>query len=93
MDTIMQYTAGLLTAAATFGFAVTYLLGIWASVRFGAKTVLPSIILAVAAALVRAQVEPLSVVAIISMCGLHVAAGVWLGLLLNRRKPNASGNS
>ncbi len=92
MDTIMQYTAGLLTAVATFGFAVTYLLGIWASVRFGAKAILPSIILAVAVTLLRAQAEPLSVVAIVSMCGLHVAAGVWLGVLLNRRKPTGPAN-
>lgn len=89
----MQYTAGLLTAAATFGFAATYLLGIWASVRFGAKAILPSVILAVAVTLVRAHMEPLSVVAIASMCGLHVAAGVWLGLLLNRRKATTSGKN
>lgn len=89
MDSIMQYTDGLVTMAATFWFAVTFLTGVWASARYGLKTLLPSIVLAVLVMVCRVNVAPLSLVAIASMCGLHVASGVWLGLLLNRRAKSA----
>ena len=87
MDSIMQYTAGLFTAFDTFWFAVTFLAGIWAAARYGKATLLPSIILGVAVSYVRFGLgfAPLSFVAVLCMGGLHVASGVWLGLLFNRK--------
>lgn len=87
MDSIMQYTDGLLTAGATLWFAVTFLAGIFLAGRCGKAALLPSIILGVAVSYVRFGLEltPLGAGAILCMGGLHVAAGVWLGLLFNRR--------
>jgi hypothetical protein len=92
MDSIMQYTDGLLTAGATLWFAATFLLGIWFAAKFGKTALLPSIILGVAVSYVRFgfPAEPLTLLAIGSMGGLHLAAGVWLGLLFNRGKGSKS---
>ena len=82
----MHYTDGLVTAGATLWFAVTVLVGVWAAARFGKVTLLPSILLAVAVSYVRFGLnsDPIGAVAILSMGGLHLAAGVWIGLGMNR---------
>lgn len=87
MDSIMQYTEGLVTAGATLWFAVTFLAGIWIAVRCGKVTLLPSIIGAVAVCYLRfgLKADPVGLVAIASMGGLHLATGIWLGLFMNRR--------
>ncbi len=88
MDSIMQYTAGLATAFDTFWFAVTFLAGIWIAARYGKAALVPSIIVGVAVCYIRfvLNFEPLSTVAALCMGGLHIASGVWLGLLFNRGK-------
>lgn len=86
MDTIMQWTGGLTSAAATLAFAATFLVGVWAAARFGTLTLLPSLVVGAAMFYARAQVPALSLVAISSMAVLHVAAGCVLGLLLKRSK-------
>ena len=88
----MQYTDGLLTALATFWFAATFLGGVYFAARCGSKTVLPSIVLAVVVSFVRFGLgfDPLSCVSILCMGGLHISAGIWLGLAFKPRKAAAS---
>jgi len=87
MDSIMQYTDGLVTAGATLWFAATFLAGIWAAARYGKAALLPSIVLGVAVSYLRfgPGLEPLSLAAILSMGGLHLASGVWVGLPFLRK--------
>ncbi|MDZ4837363.1 MAG: hypothetical protein SGJ27_26555 [Candidatus Melainabacteria bacterium] len=86
MDTIMHYTVGLSTAGATIWFALTFLVGIWAAARCGKHTLVPSILIAVVVCYVRfgLQADPIGLTAILCMGGLHLASGVWVGLLMNR---------
>ncbi|MDZ4835594.1 MAG: hypothetical protein SGJ27_17605 [Candidatus Melainabacteria bacterium] len=88
MDSIMQYTHGLVTSGATLWFAVTFLAGIWMAARYGKVTLLPSIIAAVAVSYLRfgLHADPIGLVAILSMGGLHLATGVWIGLFMNRNR-------
>ena len=86
MDTIMQWTDGMTTAVATLAFAATFLAGIWAAAKFGKITAIPSLIAVGATFYLRLQLPALSMVAIGSMCALHLAAGCLLGLLLKRNK-------
>lgn len=88
MDTIMHYTDGLVTSGATAWFAVTFLVGIWVAARYGKVTLLPSIIVGLAVSYLRfgLHADPIGCAAILSMGGLHLAAGVWVGLFMNRGK-------
>ncbi len=86
MDTIMQWTGGLVNAAATFAFAVTFLAGIWCAAKFGKITLLPSLLAVGLTFYFRLQAPALSMAAIASMSALHVAAGCLLGLWLRRSK-------
>lgn len=86
MDSIMQWTSGLPNAVATFAFALTFLVGVWAAAKFGKATLLPSLLIGAATFYVRAQAPALSFTAIASMSVLHIAAGCLLGLWLKRSK-------
>lgn len=86
MDSIMQYTDGWLTAWATLLYAGTFLIGIWFAAKHGIRALLPSILVGIAGGYLRfgLPAEPLSTLALCTMAGLHLAAGVWLGLFFNR---------
>ena len=86
MDTIMQWTDGAVTAAATLSFALTVLAGIWLSAKFGKITLIPAVIIIAVSFYIRVQVPAVSAVAIVSMSAMHVAAACLLGLWLRRRK-------
>lgn len=92
MDSIMQYTDGWLTAWATLLYAGTFLVGIWIAAKCGTRALLASIVIGLAGGYVRFALPaaPLSALALLTMAGLHLAAGVWLGLLLNRGKNSKS---
>lgn len=86
MDTIMQWTGGLVSALATLSFAVTFLVGVWAAARFGKLTLLPSLLLLAATFYVRLQYPALSGTSIFLMSAFHVAGGCLIGLYLKRSK-------
>lgn len=88
MDSIMQYTDGWLTAWATLLYAGTFLAGIWVAAKCGIRALFASIVIGLVGGYIRFALPaaPLSALALLTMAGLHLAAGVWLGLLLNRGK-------